>query len=115
LFWEYFKTARTFIFLYIFYILYSEDDLWLQIKNEMSWSGFEQEEETRYSSSLPSRTRMAGRRDFTSVAEPGCLSPIPDPDCYTSRIPDPKAATKERCEKKFVVLPFFVVPNFTKL
>ena len=27
----------------------------------MSWSGFEQEEETRYSSTFPSRTRMAGR------------------------------------------------------
>ncbi len=66
LFWEYFKTARTFIFFYIFYILYSEDDLWLQIKNEMSWSGFEQEEETRYSSTLPSRNRMAGRRRFTA-------------------------------------------------
>jgi hypothetical protein len=33
----------------------------------------------------------------TSVADPGCLS----------RIPDPKTATKERGEKKFVVTPFF--------
>jgi hypothetical protein len=79
----------------------------------MSWSGFEQEEETRYSSTLPSRTRMAGRRDFTSVADPGCLSRILN---FTHpRIPDPKTATKERGEKKFVVIPFFEVPNFSKL
>jgi hypothetical protein len=32
-----------------------------------------------------------------------------------SRIPDPKTATKERGEKKFVVIPFLVVTNFTKL
>ncbi len=57
---------------------------------------------------------MSGRRDFTSVADPGCLSRIPDPDFYTYRIPDPKTATKETGEKK-IVIPFFVVPNFTKL
>jgi hypothetical protein len=34
-----------------------------------------------------------------SVAGPGCLSRIPDPDFYPSRIPDPKTATKERGEK----------------
>jgi hypothetical protein len=28
---------------------------------------------------------------------------IPDPDFYPSRIPDPKTATKERDEKKFVI------------
>jgi hypothetical protein len=42
------------------------------------------------------------------VADPGCLSRIPDPD-FThpgSRISDPKTATKERDEKKFVVIPF---------
>ncbi len=33
---------------------------------------------------------------------------IPDPDFYPSRIPDPKTATKERGEQKFVVIPFFV-------
>jgi hypothetical protein len=32
-----------------------------------------------------------------------------------SRIPDPKTATKERSEKKIVVIPFFVATNFTKL
>jgi hypothetical protein len=41
-----------------------------------------------------------------SVADPGCLSRIPDPDFYPSRIPDPKTATKERGEKKIVVIPF---------
>ena len=57
-----------------------------------------------------------------SVADPGCLSRIPDPDFYPSRIPDPgsripdpKTATKERGEKKIVVIPFYVATNFTKL
>jgi hypothetical protein len=51
------------------------------------------------------------------VADPGCLSRIPDPDFYPSRIPDPKTATKERArgEKKFVVITFYVATNFTKL
>jgi hypothetical protein len=55
-----------------------------------------------------------------SVADPGCLSRIPDPDFYPSqipdprsRIPDPKTATKERGEKNFVHT-FFVATNFTK-
>jgi hypothetical protein len=39
---------------------------------------------------------------------------IPDPDFYPSRIPDPKTAIKERGEK-FVVKPFYVATNFTKL
>jgi hypothetical protein len=72
----------------------------------------------------------------SSVADPGCLSRIPDPDFYSSRIPDlgsrisdlesrisnpgsripvPKTATKERDGKKFDVIPFFVATNFTKL
>ncbi len=58
----------------------------------------------------------------TSVADPGCLSRILDPDFYpsripdlVSRIPDPKTATKERGEKKIVVIPCFVATNFTKL
>jgi hypothetical protein len=38
---------------------------------------------------------------------------IPDPNFYPFRIPDPKTATKERGEKKFVVK--FVATNFTKL
>jgi hypothetical protein len=35
-----------------------------------------------------------------SVADPGCLYRITDPDIYPSRIPNPKTATKERGEKK---------------
>jgi hypothetical protein len=56
------------------------------------------------------------------VADPGCLSRIPDPDFYPSRIPnlgsripDPKTTTKERGEKKLVVITFYVATNFTKL
>jgi hypothetical protein len=37
-----------------------------------------------------------------SVAEPGCLSRIPDPDFYPFRIPDPKTATKESGEKNLL-------------
>jgi hypothetical protein len=61
---------------------------------------------------------------------------IPDPEFYPSRIPDPrsqipdlgsrisdpgswipdpKTASKERGENKFVVIPFYVATNFTKL
>jgi hypothetical protein len=36
---------------------------------------------------------------------------IPDPDFYPSRIP----ATKERGEQEFVVIPFYVATNLTKL
>jgi hypothetical protein len=32
-----------------------------------------------------------------------------------SRISDPKTATKERGEKKFIFIPFFVATNFKKL
>jgi len=56
------------------------------------------------------------------VADPGCFSRIPDPDFYPSRIsdpgsriPDPKTATKERGEKKFVVIIFYAAKNFSKL
>jgi hypothetical protein len=52
---------------------------------------------------------------WLSVADPGCLSRIPDPDFYPSRIPNPKTATKERSEEKFVVISSFVATNFTKL
>jgi hypothetical protein len=72
----------------------------------------------------------------SSVADPGCLSRIlifthpgsriADPGSRIpdlgsrisdpgSRIPDPKTATKERGEKKFDVIPFYVARNFTKL
>jgi hypothetical protein len=52
---------------------------------------------------------------FCSVADPGCLSQIPDPDFYPSRIPDPKTATKERGEKKFDVIPFYLSHKFHKI
>ncbi len=46
-------------------------------------------------------------------------SRIPDPRSRIpdlgSRIPDPKTPTKERGEKKLVVVPFYVATNFTKL
>jgi hypothetical protein len=50
-----------------------------------------------------------------NVADPGCLSQIPDPDFYPFRIPDPKTATKERDEKKLTVKPFFVARKFHKI
>jgi hypothetical protein len=42
--------------------------------------------------------------DLASVADPGCLS----------RIPDPKTSTKER-DEKISCHTFFVAINFTKL
>jgi hypothetical protein len=48
------------------------------------------------------------------VADPGCLSGILIFTHPGSRIPDPKTATKERGEKKFVIT-FYVATNFTKL
>jgi hypothetical protein len=58
-----------------------------------------------------------------SVADPGCLSLIPDPDFYPSRIPDPgsrisdpgsriqKQQQKREVKKKLVVIPFYVGTN----
>jgi hypothetical protein len=58
---------------------------------------------------------------ISSVADPGCLSRIPDPDFYpsripdlASRIPDPKTATKERGEKKLLSY-FFCIHKFQKI
>jgi hypothetical protein len=55
------------------------------------------------------------------VADPGCLSRIPDPDFYPSRIPDlgsripdPKTATKDRGEKKFFFQTIFCSHKFHK-
>jgi hypothetical protein len=57
-----------------------------------------------------------------SVADPGCLSRIPDPDFYPSRIPDPgsripdpKTATKERGEKKIWCHTFLFSHKFHKI
>jgi hypothetical protein len=55
---------------------------------------------------------MAGRRDFTSVAEPGCLSPIPDPDCYTSRI---QKQQQKRDVKKNLLSYLFCSTKFHKI
>jgi hypothetical protein len=55
----------------------------------------------------------------TSVADPGCLSRIPDPDFYPSRIPDLGSRTQKQQQKtgvkKIVVMPFYVATNFTNL
>jgi hypothetical protein len=53
----------------------------------------------------------------SSVADPGCLSPIPDPDFYPSRIPDHGSRIHQQQKRrgKFFVLPFFVANKFTKL
>jgi hypothetical protein len=48
----------------------------------------------------------------SSVANPGCLSIIPDPDFYPSRI---QQQNEKRRGKNFVVLPFFVATNIIKL
>jgi hypothetical protein len=42
-------------------------------------------------------------KPVNSVADPRCLSRIPDPDFYPSRIPDPKTAIKERGEKNLML------------
>jgi hypothetical protein len=73
---------------------------------------------------------------MSSVADPGFLSWIPDPDFDPSRIPDlgsqipdpgsripdlgsriqdQKTATKERVKKNVLSYLFFVATNFTKL
>ncbi len=48
------------------------------------------------------------------VADPGCLSRIPDPDFYLSRISDPTTAPKWRGKNVFVLL-FFLARNIMKL
>ncbi len=50
-----------------------------------------------------------------SVADPGCLSRIPDHDFYPSRIPDPKTAMNRHWWKKFGVIPFLWSHKFQKI
>jgi hypothetical protein len=63
-----------------------------------------------------------------SIADPGCLSWIPDPDFYLSQIPDPGSGSwildrgsriqkqqQKRGEQKCVVIHFFVATNFTQM
>jgi hypothetical protein len=38
----------------------------------------------------------------TSVADPGCLSRVPDPDFYPSRIPDPGSRIQKQQQKRGV-------------
>jgi hypothetical protein len=70
---------------------------------------------------MPERVRYACSKKMpnsnvqTSVADPGCLSRIPDPDYYPSQVTDPTSATKEEEAKKLVVLPFFGAKNITKI
>jgi 5'-3' exonuclease len=59
--------------------------------------------------------------EIISVADPGCLSRIPDSDFFVhpeSRISDPgsrtKISNKSEGEKKFVVGTFFVAINVSK-
>jgi hypothetical protein len=58
----------------------------------------------------------------SSVADPGCLSRIPDPDFYPSRIPDLgsriqniKQQEKTGVKKNLFFITFYVATNFTKL
>jgi hypothetical protein len=51
------------------------------------------------------------------VADPGCLSRIPDPDFFPSQISVSriqKQQQKKGAKKKFVVITFYVATNFTK-
>jgi hypothetical protein len=48
----------------------------------------------------------------SSVVDPGCLSRIPDPDFYPSRIPERE---QKRVVKKFFCHTFFCSHKFTKL
>ena len=53
-----------------------------------------------------------------SVADPGCLSRISDPDFYPSRIPDLGSRIQKQLQKRGVkknfIKHFFVATNFTK-
>jgi hypothetical protein len=55
-----------------------------------------------------------------SVADPGCLSRIPDLDFYPSRIPDlgsriQKQQQKREVKKKLDVKPFYVATKINKI
>ncbi len=68
--------------------------------------------------SLRGPTWPIGSLPTSSVADPGCLSRIPDPDFYPFRIPDLGSPIQKQQQKrgvKKVVKPFFIATNFTKL
>jgi hypothetical protein len=51
-----------------------------------------------------------------SVADPECLSQIPDPYLHPSPIPDLGSRIQDqKAATKIVVIPFFVATNFPKL
>ena len=57
---------------------------------------------------------------WPSVADPGCLSRIPDPDFYPSRISDLGSRIQKQQQKRgmknfFFFIPFYIATNFTKL
>jgi hypothetical protein len=54
---------------------------------------------------------------FISVADPGFLSRIPDPDFYPSHIPDPRSnnSTKRGRGKKKIFPTIFCNPNYHKI
>jgi hypothetical protein len=70
---------------------------------------------TEWSSQAATNERGGEDEQGNSVADPGCLSRISDPDFYTFRIPDPKTATKERGEKKICCQTFFCSHKFHKI
>ncbi len=51
--------------------------------------------------------------ELVSVADPGCLSRIPDPDFYPSWTPYPKTAMKDRGKKNLLTYLFFA--NFQRI
>ncbi len=53
-------------------------------------------------------------QDDSSVADPGCLSWIPDPDFFPTRIPEPKQEKSEVGKETRCPI-FFIAINFTKL
>jgi hypothetical protein len=68
-----------------------------------------------------SSSRFHSDANLDIVADPGCLSRIPDPDFdpylildLGSRIPDQKTAMKDICEKNFFCYTFFLSLNFHK-
>ncbi len=77
---------------------------WFRFRNTATKSRPEEEKISTY-------LQCCGSGMF--IPDPGSwFLPIPDSG---SRIPDPNTATKERGEKKFVVIPTFEATNFTKL
>jgi hypothetical protein len=66
-----------------------------------------------------SGSRSVPPTSVAELADPGCLSRIPDPDFYPSRIPDLgfqiQKQQQKRGVKKFDIISFNVATNFTKL